>query len=76
VSVKKPSPLNKRPNQKLCPVCGQPSYSSTGIHPQCAVTQSDAPRRAQLAAEKKAKNAIPNKCSETTADLRRSRNKQ
>lgn len=37
----------------MCPVCGQPSYSSTGIHPQCAVSQADAPRCEILAAERK-----------------------
>ena len=26
-----------------CPVCHQPVYSRAGIHPQCAVRQSDPP---------------------------------
>lgn len=25
-----------------CPVCGKPSYSATGTHPQCAVVRADA----------------------------------
>ncbi len=27
-----------------CPVCQQPVYSRAGIHPQCAVRQSEPPR--------------------------------
>jgi hypothetical protein len=27
-----------------CPVCRQPVYSPAGIHPQCAIRQSEAPR--------------------------------
>lgn len=51
---KKPSPIAAWPAPKICPVCGKSSYSAGGIHPQCAVVQADAPRRALLAAEKKA----------------------
>jgi hypothetical protein len=25
-----------------CPVCGKPSYSATGMHPQCGVARADA----------------------------------
>ena len=39
--------------KKVCPVCGQPSYSREGIHPQCAIEQSDAPRQEELARLKK-----------------------
>lgn len=38
--------------KKICPVCGQPSYSREGIHPQCAIEQSDAPRQEELAKAK------------------------
>ena len=46
---------------KVCPICKKPSYSSEGIHPQCAVIQADAPRQARLAAEKKAKPQVKKK---------------
>ena len=39
--------------KKACPVCGQPSYSKEGIHPQCAVELSDAPLQKELAELKK-----------------------
>lgn len=42
-----------RPGKK-CPVCDKNSYSKDGIHPQCAESRSDEPRRLELAAEKKA----------------------
>lgn len=35
-------------------MCGQTAYSVGGIHPQCAMVQADAPRKAQLVAQKKA----------------------
>ena len=54
MSEKKPTPIVKR-RGKPCPFCGQQSYSSEGIHPQCAMNQADAPRKLRLAAEKKAK---------------------
>ena len=40
----KPEPLYAAPVRKRCPVCGEISYSSAGIHPQCAVDQCDAER--------------------------------
>jgi hypothetical protein len=46
MSEKKPLPLIKMPKRKECPVCGHASYSATGIHPQCALSQADAQRRA------------------------------
>ena len=54
MNYNKPAPLDPQPNPKTCPVCGHSSYSQHGIHPQCAVEQADAPRRAQLSAAKKA----------------------
>lgn len=54
VSEKKPTPMISQRNGKKCPVCGQPSYSAGGIHPQCAVVQADSPRKSQLMAAKKA----------------------
>jgi uncharacterized protein (UPF0212 family) len=54
MSEKKPTPIVVEPDSKKCPICGKPSYSRGGIHPQCAVTQADSPRKIQLAAQKKA----------------------
>jgi len=54
LSEKKPTPLVSKAKRENCPVCGKPSYSPAGIHPQCAVSQADAPRKAKLAAEKSA----------------------
>ncbi len=55
MSEKKPMPVAVGPIPKKCPVYGKSSYSLGGIHPQCAVSQADAPRRLQIAADKKAK---------------------
>lgn len=49
----KPTPLIQQPDRKVCPVCGHPSYSSAGIHPQCSESQADAPRRVKISADRK-----------------------
>lgn len=41
---KKPEPLCPPSSRQRCPVCGEASYSASGIHPQCAVKQADAVR--------------------------------
>ncbi len=50
--------LPPKPRQ-VCPICGTPSYSLGGVHPQCALKQADEPRlekmRAAKAAEPKVK---------------------
>jgi ribosomal protein S27AE len=51
---KKPTPVLGQLNRKICPVCGQRSYSASGIHPQCAVRQADASREQLLQAHRKA----------------------
>lgn len=38
------SPLKPASARVRCPVCHQEVYSRAGIHPQCAVKQSDPPR--------------------------------
>lgn len=48
MSVKKPHPLRPRRERKLCPVCNVVSYSSNGLHPQCAVRQADSVRLERL----------------------------
>jgi hypothetical protein len=53
---KKPTPIFQQRAIKKCPVCGEPSYSRDGIHPQCAIQQADEPRRVKLAAIKKKKD--------------------
>ena len=53
MSHKKPTPVIAQLNNRICPVCGKRSYSSAGIHPQCAVHQADLPRQNRLKAEKK-----------------------
>ena len=50
----KPSPIFMPPIRKVCPICGQPSYSREGIHPQCAIQQADGPRSARLRLKKQA----------------------
>jgi hypothetical protein len=42
-----------RRGEKICPVCGSPSYSPGGIHPQCAMQQADAPRKKRLKEQEK-----------------------
>jgi hypothetical protein len=32
------------PNRPTCPVCKKAVYSRAGIHPQCAMSQAEAPR--------------------------------
>ncbi len=43
-SHKAPKPLSTDPaarERPACPVCGQPSYSIGGVHPQCSQLQND-----------------------------------
>lgn len=54
MNEKKPTPVIAERGSKTCAVCGQRSYSPGGIHPQCAMALADAPRKAQLLADKRA----------------------
>ncbi|HEY1598276.1 MAG TPA: hypothetical protein VGG64_01650 [Pirellulales bacterium] len=36
MSEKKPKPEVLSVPRKVCPVCGKPSYSPGGVHPQCS----------------------------------------
>ncbi len=68
MSPRKPPPTIGERIKKICPVCGQRSYSAAGIHPQCAVQQADAPRAKKLKETKALKNkkkAKSNKRSQT-----------
>jgi hypothetical protein len=51
---KKPVPLLlvHATTPRLCPVCGAPSYSREGIHPQCAERRADAPRMERVKADR------------------------
>jgi hypothetical protein len=40
-SSKKPVPLYQGVTRLPCPICGHPSYSREGIHPQCAMAVAD-----------------------------------
>jgi hypothetical protein len=55
MSPKKTAPITTSPGRKVCPVCGQVSYSPAGVHPQCAETQADEQRMKQAKAKKNAK---------------------
>lgn len=54
MKLKTPARIDTIPllGRKLCPVCGKPSYSQNGIHPQCAVKQSEVPRNLLLRAQR------------------------
>jgi endogenous inhibitor of DNA gyrase (YacG/DUF329 family) len=39
---------------KVCPICGKPSYSSGGVHPQCSQRQADEKIGERLKAARKA----------------------
>jgi hypothetical protein len=43
MSLSKPPLLPVKP--PACPVCGKPSYSRGGVHPQCAVARADKVRK-------------------------------
>jgi len=48
VKTKKPIPSIEVSATRRCPVCGKPSYSPGGEHPQCSLARADAARRAAL----------------------------
>ena len=51
MSEKKPTPDLGDRDRKRCPVCGEPSYSAAGVHPQCSVKKADAERSLKLKEE-------------------------
>jgi hypothetical protein len=54
--MKKPDPkLPAGAPPHVCPVCGEPSYSIGGVHPQCAQHQADAKLTARIKLANKAK---------------------
>ena len=52
MNQKKPAPMHSAIPRKVCPVCGQASYSLAGIHPQCAEAQADEKRMKKVKAKK------------------------
>jgi hypothetical protein len=54
MSDTKPEPLFRAPLRKLCPICGEISYSLCGVHPQCAMEEADAPRMERIRTLRKA----------------------
>ncbi|MCA9088219.1 MAG: hypothetical protein KDA90_06225 [Planctomycetaceae bacterium] len=48
MSSRKPQPLIPRQRHTRCPVCGENSYSRSGVHPQCSVRQADQVRLTRL----------------------------
>src|SRR6185436_10930365 len=48
MSIIKPVVVIPGPEKILCPICGKPTYSRGGIHPQCAMEQADEPRITRL----------------------------
>ncbi|MCA9074506.1 MAG: hypothetical protein KDA93_05700 [Planctomycetaceae bacterium] len=55
MSTSKPQPLHPGPKRKVCPVCGEYSYSRGGVHPQCSVRQADEKRMQRLKREQASK---------------------
>jgi hypothetical protein len=54
MSIKKPTPVIDACALRTCPVCGKRSYSSNGIHPQCAMKHADESRTRRYKTDKKA----------------------
>jgi len=71
---KKPTPLIPGISNKICPICGEVSYSRDGIHPQCAMIQADEPRKQQIMEDRK--EAAKNKSKESENSEPRSWNKK
>jgi uncharacterized Zn finger protein (UPF0148 family) len=63
MSEKKPVPIPGSGKSKTCPVCGKPSYSRDGIHPQCAVNQADAARTEEIKEKRKREASGPKSSS-------------
>ena len=54
MNAKRPEPLYAAKTRPICPVCGAPSYSRAGIHPQCAQEKADEQRMQEVKAKRKA----------------------
>jgi hypothetical protein len=59
MSIQKPQPLRGSNSlRNRCPVCNQATYSTSGIHPQCAAKRAS--DSIQLAVKAKRTSAVPN----------------
>jgi len=73
----KPAPLFPQRTRQRCPICGLPSYSREGVHPQCALQKADEPRNRRLRAlrastpkaDKLRKRAWNKKCPKCAKEL-------
>jgi hypothetical protein len=62
------TPVSANAQRRRCPVCQQAVYSRAGIHPQCAMKQSEPPRpsaKSQAAAQREAALAVVTPPTET-----------
>lgn len=59
MSERKPVPYQPATNSRRCPVCDKPSYSASGVHPQCSLAQADAVSRAARKAEEQTAAVAP-----------------
>jgi len=62
---KKPDSLDSDPPRKICPICGSPSYSREGVHPQCVVEDADAKRLKKTKASKEREPARQSRWKKT-----------
>lgn len=53
MSISKPIPEAPQVKRNLCPICGKPSYSRDGIHPQCSLDRADAVRFDKIREQRK-----------------------
>ncbi len=59
MTSKKPTPLVSGNKHEKCPICGERSYSRTGIHPQCSRRQFDEKRVSRIKREQAEKADLP-----------------
>lgn len=76
MSERKPVPFQPASNSRRCPVCDKPSYSASGVHPQCSLAQADAVSRAarkveEQTATKPAETPKPNRFQKQCPKCRR-----
>ncbi len=69
MSSKKPLATDHASARAACPVCGEVSYSRSGIHPQCAQKQADLKRlkRPRKSLKTKAESSQRSQSSEPKA---------
>jgi ribosomal protein S14 len=62
---RKPPPLFSGQNPNVCPVCGEVSYSASGVHPQCSAKKADEERMKFIKAEQSKTKKSPAKSTES-----------